>query len=265
MKTNDLAALTGISPETIRKYRDKGMLKPDRLPENGYFDYSYADFLNLLYIRKLRGANLSLDTILHTYTQSDTSKLLHGFQKELLSLEEEIAHLERRRHMLRLTLDHLERDYNTMDEVKLIEVKDAKWDAYFESGSRQSVIGSWIQNINLFTIVAGVKKESLEQNPLPARIPFFLGLGTYTYILEKHQLPYPEEGVYFPAGTYVSFFLELENLDYIPGHKLEPIADYIRTNRLTLDSGTTAYLYRVDTTGKKHKFIFAFRIKVIPE
>ena len=55
MKINELAKLSGLNSETIRKYRERGLLKPVRNPENGYYEYSWPDFLNLLYIRKLRG------------------------------------------------------------------------------------------------------------------------------------------------------------------------------------------------------------------
>ena len=51
MKTNTLSNLSGVNAETIRKYRDRSLLRPACNPENGYYEYSQADFLNLLYIR----------------------------------------------------------------------------------------------------------------------------------------------------------------------------------------------------------------------
>lgn len=57
MKIHELAHLSGVNPETIRMYRQKGLLHPARLA-NGYFDYSACNLYELMFVRKLRGANL---------------------------------------------------------------------------------------------------------------------------------------------------------------------------------------------------------------
>ena len=80
MKIKELARATGLNTETIRKYRERGLLRPRCSPENGYYEYSAVDFLNLLYIRKLRGANLSLDTIASTYHGHQADELLDGYR-----------------------------------------------------------------------------------------------------------------------------------------------------------------------------------------
>lgn len=66
MKIHELAHLSGVNPETIRMYRQKGLLHPARLA-NGYFDYSACNLYELMFVRKLRGANLGLETIASFY------------------------------------------------------------------------------------------------------------------------------------------------------------------------------------------------------
>ena len=53
MKIHELARLSGVNPETIRMYRQKGLLHPARLA-NGYFDYSACNLYELMFVRKLR-------------------------------------------------------------------------------------------------------------------------------------------------------------------------------------------------------------------
>ena len=53
MKIHELAHLSGVNPETIRMYRQKGLLHPARLA-NGYFDYSACNLYELMFVRKLR-------------------------------------------------------------------------------------------------------------------------------------------------------------------------------------------------------------------
>ena len=43
MKIRELSKLSFVNPETIRVYRNKGMLRPQRDIQNGYYDYSIED------------------------------------------------------------------------------------------------------------------------------------------------------------------------------------------------------------------------------
>ena len=133
MKTNTLANLSGVNIETIRKYRDRSLLRPGFNPENGYYEYSQADFLNLLYIRKLRGANLSLDRIESTYFCEEDEKLRREYQETLNELQKQIRLLKRKEMMLRLTYQHYERDAASAGSVSEIRSFGPKYDMYFDS------------------------------------------------------------------------------------------------------------------------------------
>lgn len=263
MKVNELARLTGLNAETIRKYRDRGLLQPKCLPENGYYDYSFADFLNLLYIRKLRGAHLSLDTIEATYTDDDAASLLQGYRTTIEALDEQIRLLMRRKRMLMLSYRHYERDVEATGEVRLIESFGDKYDSYFEDGRMDPVLKRWIENVDLFTLVLGIEQHWFETSELPERVPVRIGLGTYGTILEENDFPVPENCSVFPKGEYASFFLELEELDSIPSEALRPVRDFLEREHLRADSDTTAYLYRVDSHGGRTRFIFCTRVKVV--
>ena len=265
MKVNELARLTGLSTETIRKYRDRGLLKPKCLPENGYYDYSNADFLNLLYIRKLRGANLSLDTIEATYQGGDPESLLKGYRSTVEALDEQIRLLLRRKRMLMLTYRHYERDAEAAGEVRLIESFGDKYDCYFEGGALDSAQKLWVENVDLFTLVLGIEKRWFEEAVLPVRVPVRIGIGTYGTILQEHGFPLPEKHKLFPKGEYASFFLEVTELDSIPGKALQPVRDFLACEHLRPESDTTAYLYRVDTHAGDMRFIFCTRLKVAPQ
>ena len=131
MKINELAKLSGLNAETIRKYRERGLLKPARNPENGYYEYSWPDFLNLLYIRKLRGAHLSLDAIEATCRSGDAESLLQGYRETIANLEKQIRDLKRREMMLSITARHYER------ETRKIRMRSA------DAGSRTLTSSRW--------------------------------------------------------------------------------------------------------------------------
>ncbi len=207
MKINELARLTGLNAETIRKYRDRGLLKPKCKPENGYYDYSNADFLNLLYIRKLRGAHLSLDTIEATYAGGDAQTLLEGYRATVETLDEQIRLLLRRKSMLMLTYRHYEREAAGQGEVRLIESFGDKIDSYFVGREMDPLLKLWVKNVDLFTRVLGIERRWFEEAALPERVPVHIGIGTYGEVLAENDFPVPEKHRLFPKGEYASFFL----------------------------------------------------------
>ena len=262
MKINELARISGVSPETIRKYRDRGLLTPQCNPENGYYEYSKTDFLNLLYIRKLRGSSLSLDTIERTYHSEDADSLLEGYRMTIDALEEEIRRLRRREMMLRLSYRHYERDADYFGKIRLIDAFGVKYDSYFDSTDHDEVRQLWIENMDLFTLVLCIDRQYFEAEELPAFIPLRVGIGTYEDILRETGLPLPHNVSIFPEGRYASFFLELEDVEYMPGACLAPVRAYLREQGLHAVSDSTAYLYRVDQTGGGLRFVFCVRFRV---
>lgn len=262
MKINELSRISGVSPETIRKYRDRGLLTPQCNPENGYYEYSKADFLNLLYIRKLRGSSLSLDTIEQTYHSEDPDSLLEGYRITIDALEEEIRRLKRREMMLRLSYRHYERDADYLGKIRLIDAFGAKYDSYFDPDDHDEVRQLWIDNMDLFTLVVCIDRRYFEAQPLPESIPLRVGLGTYEDILRETGLPLPHNVSIFPEGRYVSFFLELEDVEQLSGAALAPVRAHLREQGLHAVSDSTAYLYRVDQTGGALRFVFCVRVRV---
>ena len=263
MKIRKLAESTGLSIETIRKYRERGLLRPSCNPENGYYEYSNADVLNLLYIRKLRGAHLSLDAIEKTYTSDDTHVLLESYQEAIESLEDQLRILKRREMMLRLTVRHYERDVFPGNEIRLIDSFGVKYDSYFERNP-DPVQMHWVRNIDLFTLVLCIEKQYFLMDILPEKIPIRLGIGTYQEVIQEEALPLPASVSVFPQGRYASFFLTVTDLESIDGKALFPVRDYLRKNNLMAAGDTTAYLYRVDNRDSQMRFIFCVRFPVEP-
>ncbi|MBO5544284.1 MAG: MerR family transcriptional regulator, partial [Oscillospiraceae bacterium] len=231
-------------------------------PENGYYEYSYADCLDLLYIRKLRGAHLSLDAIEATFSSGDAETILDGYRATIESLEEQIRQLKRREMMLRVSYRHYERDADMAGEIRLIEAFDVKVDTYFDLESPDPVRRHWIHNIDLFTMVVCIGQQYFEAETLPEHVPVRLGLGTYEKVLKEEKCPIPGKISVFPRGRYASFFLEIEDLTFIRREKLELIRTFLRKKGLHAQSDSTAYLYRVDHSRGRPVFVFCVRVKV---
>ena len=126
MKIHELAHLSGVNPETIRMYRQKGLLHPARLA-NGYFDYSACNLYELMFVRKLRGANLGLETIASFYAEDGQAGALRNMKQEIRALEEAIRELEQRKKQLMSTLGHYVLFSNQPQQVQELTLRSECW------------------------------------------------------------------------------------------------------------------------------------------
>ena len=98
---------------------------------------------------------------------------------------------------------------------------------------------------------------------LPARIPIRIGIGTYESVIREEHIRMPKQVRVFPKAKYASFFLEVaDDMQTIPAERLEAIRRFLREQDLHALGNSTAYLYRVDTSGTQPRFIFCVRVMV---
>ena len=79
--------LSGIHPQTIRTYEEKGLIKPFRTG-GGTRRYSQADIDKLIQIQNLSQRGINLDGIKIIYEMKDKIEQL---QSQIISLENEIS------------------------------------------------------------------------------------------------------------------------------------------------------------------------------
>lgn len=290
MKINEFAKLCDVNTETIRLYRKKGFLHPVQA-ENGYYEYTEEDFHRFLFARKLRGANLSLDTITYTYQHTEAEEILADFRSEYESLEAQIEELKRRQAMLRLTMDHIEALAEAGDEVNEIEVQDDRYDLLLKPGQDIPELHRWIANIDRFTqgifidqkylcedfcdfgsdsgdermdsSGRGVSYEKVcGQERSERLIPVEFSLGSYQEILEREGFLVPPEAICYPKGKYLSMKLELDTSHKIDCNKLFPILEYARSHGYVIDSPVTAFLFRIDQRAERTAFVYRVRVRV---
>ncbi len=261
MKINELAKLSHVNPETIRMYRNKGLLSPVQ-GENGYFEYSWDDLQNLLYIRKLRGMNLTLSTISHTYSRQNVKDIVEEFQRERDNLSVQIDELNRQLFMLQVHLEHYQSYQKNLEGVIPIHVPDDRYDIPFDDERTVGLLDEWLNNIDLLTQGLHIPAELLRgEAPLPERIPVQMTLGTYRLILEGNGVAIPPEAACEPRGLYLTARVERRG-DSIEGRQLQPLLDYARDHSYTLTGESTAFLFRVDRTPEGMVFIYRLRAHV---
>ena len=167
--------------------------------------------------------------------------------------------------MLSITARHYERDAQATDQIRVIEAFDTKYDSYFDQTRPDAVRRRWIENVDLFTLVVCIEQRYFEDAALPERVPIRIGIGTYENIIREEHIRMPKQVSVFPKAKYASFFLEVaDDLRSVPAERLEPIRQFLREKDLHALGNSTAYLYRVDTSGTQPRFIFCVRVMVEP-
>ena len=75
-KIGEIAALLSVSRETLRFYEKRGLLRPEKSPQNSYRSYSLSDLYRLSDIIFYRQLDLSLDDIHYMLTNADLEAIM---------------------------------------------------------------------------------------------------------------------------------------------------------------------------------------------
>ena len=264
MKINELAKISHVNAETIRMYRKKGLLLPAQ-NENGYYEYTGEDLQTLLFIRKLRGMNLSLPTIAYTCEHDDVADIIAGFQQEYDAVEAQIVQLRKQQEMLRLHITHYESYLENARGVTEVDIPDDRYDLLFDEKRISPEMDRWLERIDLFTQGVHVPGSFLRGESRPSQIPVKLTVGSYLPILEEHGYPIPTCALYFPRGRYLTTKVVLGSKPFLDAAQLEPLVAYAKAHNYRLVGDGTAFLFRVDKSKNGPRFIYRLRIKAEPK
>lgn len=265
MKINELAKLSGVNPETIRMYRNRNLLSPSRNPHNGYYDYSLEDFMNLLYLRKLRKSSVSLEAISRLNSSDHLDEVIDNYNQELAGIEASIRQLQHQKSLLELTLNHLENCREIDGAVQEIDSFDDKYDCYCLDDKANPGVRIWLDHMEMFTPTLKLLRSDMELAKVPRCIPVQVGIGTYRHVLDNASLPIPQKIDILPKGRFLTLTVRLKHLNSLPASQIKPLLDYAAKHRLQFESDTTAFLIRVDSSGKDRTFLYRLRVKVKPQ
>lgn len=263
MHINELSKISGIHVETIRSYRMKGLLHPAKL-DNGYYDYSLSDYVNLAYIRKLRTFSLSIDDIEDTYNSS-IDRQIEVLNKKEESLKDQIEDLYDQLKYIEFEKQHIDESQTSSDsEIIKAQSIDDKIDFYdLDLFNKIEDLPQITKFYRKSTPTILISKEILNGDCQDMMIPLQIGVGSYRYIFEQNHLNIPEKNNIVPNGIYLSQVLILDNLKEINLLKLKPLMDYAKANRTPFVSNTTAYLISIKSMDDR--ILYYFRIRACIE
>lgn len=122
MKINEVSKLYDISADTLRYYERIGLIPPVTRNESGIRDYSEADCNWVQFAKCMRGAGLSVESLIEYVALFGEGDKTRAARKEIL-IEERVKLMERMAQMQE-TLDKL--NWKIEHYYKCTEFEDTK-------------------------------------------------------------------------------------------------------------------------------------------
>ncbi|MEJ6400851.1 MerR family transcriptional regulator [Nicoliella lavandulae] len=123
MNINQVSKKLGISKDTLRYWERVGLLKPIKRDVNGYRDYSKYDINWIFYIRALRNAGMSVDSLvkfIHLYDEhSDKEKRKQMLIEQRDALLKDLNERRKTVNYLSYKINHFDTTLLTYENEKL--------------------------------------------------------------------------------------------------------------------------------------------------
>lgn len=97
---HELSKLFGITPESIRKYEDKGIITSIRDSQNGYRRYSAWELFDLLYVRAYRESGFTLKQTSELIGTKDPTSMLENIDRRQHDILSEMERLKKQMFFL---------------------------------------------------------------------------------------------------------------------------------------------------------------------
>ena len=255
------ATLTGLDKETIRFYRNKGLLHPKRNEENGYTFYDGYDFMDLYSILKYRDMEMPIHEI---------NELMHGENLDLYErkLKEQVRDLEEELVRIRRKLFRIKNASMYLANVR----KQNKFIMYQEDG--MALYTLWLrkhspENLSdLLTKIPGsyiginIPLSELREGPLGEFYSSCIGVGISEPSVSEYDYSDLENMEYTTAGPVLKYYVRLEDPLNIKKEDMQELLNYAKENGYEFIDHTTGYLCGMERENGKRYYYFLIRVRV---
>lgn len=114
-KVKELAAIAGVTPQTLRRYDELGIIHPVRDDENQYRLYQLSDLTLLIRLRSLRNYGFSLSETCGVY-RCELDEAMGTYDKHVERTQQEILRLQQQLILAKAQRERLE-DWKKLSQV----------------------------------------------------------------------------------------------------------------------------------------------------
>lgn len=256
----------GISQETIRHYRNMGLITPEKDPENGYFYYDDWDAFQLLFIRRYRSMDMSLGEVQNIMDGQSVEEQLRILEKREELLQKQIALLEADLDHTRQIAGYMQM---TMDKQGLVEVINWKDDfsAVYMLGKGcrkvpQELLQPWLDRMPYTYPTLKIPMEQLNDRERTAPYDVQIGLGCIESIREQQKLEITQPVETIPGGLSIRTFISVENPFQICPADIEAMRRYVYAHNYRFINNSSGWIMVTDYSKDKTICQILLRVRI---
>ena len=259
-----LSRRLGVSTDTIRHYRELGLLHP-QIRENGYAEYGTDDMLRILVTREMRSMDISLpetQDFLHRRTMGSFNDWLSLRRQALCDhisrLQMELSRLEETRAYascgVRLLGRVEEFDGPSTWAVSAIGVKDPY--------ARGEVLAEWIDRFPFTYVSATIALGDLLAAQGDEPYPVTMGAGALAKYVEAFSLPLPDYAHFQPGGHFIRTCIVTRDPLHITPRDLAPLHAYAAEHGFAFASCTGGRILFMEDGGDAPEYYLLVWVRV---
>lgn len=264
--TKKLAASIGMTPETIRHYREMGLLHP-KIRENGYNDYTVDDALAALLTKEMRAYDMPLEFIRDSYSAGNIAEYNRLLEEREASL---YCSLER----IRLELSRMQetRVYASCGVRILNAVEEfdgpATW-AVSAVNRKEGFITDcklekWVDHFPFTYVSATIPLEDLNQKRGKEEYDIQIGCGALIHYVEKFGLPLDGKSYYQPGGHFIRTCIKTGDILSLTPNDISPLIEHAKDRGYIFASCTGGRLLFIENLGEKPVYYLLVWVRVNP-
>ena len=262
-----LSRRLGVSMDTIRHYRELGLLHP-RILENGYASYGIDDMLRILVTREMRSMDISLPE-----TQDFLSHRSMRSYNDWLTLREKA--LNDRIRYLQLELGRLQetKTYAGCGVRLLGKVEEfegpSTW-AVCAIGvanpyQRGDMLSEWIAHFPFTYVSATITLDDLTHTQEDAPFRISIGAGALEKYVHTFSLPLSSDAHFQPGGRFIRTCIVTRDVLHITPRDIAPLYEYAGTHRLRFASCTGGRILFMEDHGDYADYYLLIWVRVEPD
>ena len=254
MNIKKICELTQTGKETLRLYREKGLLHPHKNPDNRYYDYSVHDLVTLLFVKKLRYFSLPLASIKALLNSESPQPIIEHYDDQIDELQQEIMQLQKKISHIKIARQHLINSLDLDQKVREMDFKIYRYDVYDKEMVER------LKNSAIYINSLLIKEEDLLDEA--GACPVHLALGFDDSILSEYQLSITSGAIVTPPGHYLCTCIPIESFDVMDKGKLRHLFEYAKKKRYRIVGHLVSFLVHIDRREAGTVFYYRVRVRV---
>lgn len=246
--TKKFAESVGLTPETIRHYREMGILRP-KVRENGYYDYTVDDALTALLTREMRAYDMPLEFIKDSYAAGNINEY-----NQMLEEREAALHQSLERIKLELARMQETRVYAScgMRILNGVEEFDGPPTWAVSAVNRKDgfladcELSAWVEHFPFTYVSATIALEDLKSRQGDDAYDIQIGCGALIHYVHMFDLPLSGKVYYQPGGHFIRTCIKTRDILSLKPSDIAPLHNYAKEKGYTFTSCTGGRLLFIE-------------------